>query len=38
VEGTLIQAWAGHTSFVRKNGGGDGSDKARFKDTSFWLA
>ena len=34
MEGTLIQAWAGHTSFVRKDGGGDGNGKARFKDKS----
>ena len=34
MEGTLIQAWAGHTSFVRKNVGDDGSDKSRFKDKS----
>jgi transposase len=31
VDGTLIQAWAGHKSFVRKDGGGDGTD---FRGTS----
>ena len=32
VDGTLIQAWAGHKSFVRKDGsGGDGGN---FKGTS----
>ena len=30
VDGTLIQAWAGHKSFVRKDGGGDG-DGGNFK-------
>ena len=30
VDGTLIQAWAGHKSFVRK----DGSDSGNFKDKS----
>ncbi|HBO5252165.1 TPA: IS5 family transposase, partial [Pseudomonas aeruginosa] len=38
VDGTLIQAWAGHKSFVRKDGGedGDGTDfrgKSRGNDT-----
>lgn len=31
VDGTLIQAWAGHKSFVCKDGGDDGSDSANFK-------
>lgn len=31
VDGTLIQAWAGHKSFVRKDGGDDGSDSGNFK-------
>ncbi len=26
VDGTLIQDWAGHKSFVRKDGGGDDGD------------
>ena len=30
VDGTLIQAWAGHKSFVRKDGG-DGEDAGNFK-------
>ena len=30
VDGTLIQAWAGHKSFVRKDGG-DGNDAGNFK-------
>ena len=34
VDGTLIQAWAGHKSFVRKDGGDDSSDGAHFKDQS----
>ena len=34
VDGTLIQAWAGHKSFVRKDGGGDGSDSGNFKGES----
>ena len=38
VDGTLIQAWAGHKSFVRKDGGGDGDGtdfrgKSRSNDT-----
>lgn len=36
VDGTLIQAWAGHKSFVRKDGDGDGTDfrgKPRSNDT-----
>ena len=32
VDGTLIQAWAGHKSFVRKDG--DDSDGSDFRDTS----
>lgn len=34
VDGTLIQAWAGHKSFVRKDrpGGGDDTDAGNFKD------
>lgn len=31
VDGTLIQAWAGHKSFVRKDGSDDGSDNGNFK-------
>ena len=31
MDGTLIQAWAGHKSFVRKVGGDDGSDSGNFK-------
>jgi transposase len=31
VDGTLIQAWAGHKSFVRKDGSDDGSDSGNFK-------
>lgn len=31
VDGTLIQAWASHRSFVRKDGGDDGSDSGNFK-------
>ena len=31
VDGTLIQAWAGHKSFVRKDGRNDGSDPGQFK-------
>ena len=31
VDGTLIQAWAGHKSFVRKDGGDDGRDSGNFK-------
>jgi len=31
VDGTLIQAWAGHKSFVRKDGRDDGSDRGNFK-------
>ncbi|MDO8774546.1 MAG: IS5 family transposase [Burkholderiaceae bacterium] len=31
VDGTLIQAWAGHKSFVRKDGSDDDSDGANFK-------
>jgi len=34
VDGTLIQAWAGHKSFVRKDGGDEGGDSANFKDKS----
>ncbi|GEM_PF-2012641 len=34
VGGTLIQAWAGHKSFVRKDGPDDDSDSGNFKDTS----
>lgn len=34
VDGTLIQAWAGHKSFVRKDGSDDDSDSANFKDKS----
>jgi transposase len=34
VDGTLIQAWAGHKSFVRKDGGDDNSDGANFKGQS----
>ena len=34
VDGTLIQAWAGHKSFVRKDGGGDSRDGTNFKDQS----
>ncbi|ATB57752.1 hypothetical protein CKU38_01255 [Xanthomonas citri pv. fuscans] len=33
VDGTLIQAWAGHKSFVRKDGADDG-DGADFRVTS----
>ena len=32
VDGTLIQAWAGHKSFVRKDGSADDGDNANFKD------
>jgi len=32
VDGTLIQAWAGHKSFVRKDGNDDGEDGGNFKD------
>jgi hypothetical protein len=32
VDGTLIQAWAGHKSFVRKDGSDDNSDGTNFKD------
>jgi transposase len=32
VDGTLIQAWAGHKSFVRKDGKDDGEDSGNFKD------
>ena len=31
VDGTLIQAWAGHKSFMRKDGSDDGSDSGNFK-------
>ena len=31
VDGTLIQAWAGHKSFVRKDGSDDNSDSGNFK-------
>jgi len=31
VDGTLIQAWAGHKSFVRKDGHDDDSDSGNFK-------
>lgn len=31
VDGTLIQAWAGHKSFVRKDGSDDGADNTNFK-------
>ena len=31
VDGTLIQAWAGHKSFVRKDGGDAGGDAGNFK-------
>jgi transposase len=31
VDGTLIQAWAGHKSFVRKDGSDDGPDSGNFK-------
>ena len=34
VDGNLIQAWASHKSFVRKDGGDDNSDGANFKDQS----
>jgi transposase len=34
VDGTLIQAWAGHKSFVRKDGGDDSRDATNFKDQS----
>ena len=37
VDGTLIQAWAGHKSFVRKDGSEDDADSANFKDQSRWL-
>jgi len=30
VDGTLLQAWAGHKSFVRKDGS-DGGDGSHFK-------
>lgn len=32
VDGTLIQAWAGHKNFVRKDGKDDGEDSGNFKD------
>ncbi len=32
VDGTLIQAWAGHKSFVRKDGKDDDTDGGNFKD------
>jgi transposase len=32
VDGTLIQAWAGHKSFVRKDGGDDKGGGGNFKD------
>lgn len=32
VDGNLIQAWAGHKSFVRKDGTNDGQDSGNFKD------
>ena len=32
VDGTLIQAWAGHKSFVRKDGKDDDADGGNFKD------
>lgn len=31
VDGTLIQAWAGHKSFVRKDGGDDDADRKDFR-------
>lgn len=31
VDGTLIQAWAGHKSFCRKDGSDDGRDSGNFK-------
>ena len=34
VDGTLIQAWAGHKSFCRKDGSDDGSDSGNFKGES----
>ena len=34
MDGTLIQAWAGHKSFVRKDGKDDGEDGGNFKDKS----
>lgn len=34
VDGTLIQAWAGHKSFVRKDGADDDIDSGNFRDTS----
>jgi integrase len=34
VDGTLIQAWAGHKSFCRKDGRDDGSDSGNFKGES----
>ncbi|MDE2463814.1 MAG: IS5 family transposase [Alphaproteobacteria bacterium] len=34
VDGPLIQAWAGHKSFVRKDGGGDPADHGHFRDKS----
>ena len=34
VDGTLIQGWAGHKSFVRKDGSEDDGDSANFKDQS----
>jgi transposase len=34
VDGTLIQAWAGHKSFVRKDGADDDSNSSNFKDQS----
>jgi transposase len=34
VDGTLIQAWAGHKSFVRKDGSDDDNDSANFKGKS----
>ncbi len=33
VDGTLIQAWAGHKSFVRKDGADDDGDSGNFRDT-----
>ena len=34
VDGTLIQAWAGHKSLCRKDGSDDGSDSSNFKGES----
>lgn len=34
VDGTLIQAWAGHKSFVRKDGRDDDTDGDNFKGTT----